>query len=293
MRERIFIIPSIRGLIYFGVAVLLFLITYARSSILVSITTLVCLSFYILSMLMAQRNLKGLGIAALEINDFECGQKGELILTIINSQAYQRNHLNFELIDKNKKKWVVLSKSHSVIPEHQNRVTFNLAFERSREPEKRGFYQIDQARFRSPYPFAWFTGLKLISVVSPFYIYPQAKNILDEVSQRHLFFDGDFHQHQNYRGQNAHVDWKLFARRNLLLQKNFEDENPLEFEIRWDDLKDLVFEDRLSQICYWILHKPDSQNISVVLPNINIIIDSKENKIKALRELALMQELKV
>ncbi len=65
----------------------------------------------------------------------------------------------------------------------------------------------------------------------------------------------DFHGLRDYRpGESSrHIAWKAVAREQGLLVKQFEGGNDSVLWLSWDSLNGMAVEERLSQLCRWVL----------------------------------------
>jgi uncharacterized protein (DUF58 family) len=103
----------------------------------------------------------------------------------------------------------------------------------------------------------------------------------------------DYHGNRHYQPGDSpnHIDWKALARRHETLTKQFSEQTGDEIWLDWDLLPMLDAEQRLSQLCQWILdlHRT-GRSYGLKLPNERIIPGHGErHKHHCLEKLALFK----
>lgn len=235
---------------------------------------------------MTHANLKGLEFSLTDIPAFSASEIGRLILHFQRKDSFPRFHLKVELLTEKKEKIELQDVNPITLEESSPKTEY--VFNIKNLP--RGLYQLDQIRIKSPYPFAWFTAIKNFKQSRPFFVYPAAKSFLPEFDPLQNLGSEDFYEHQNYRGENSRVDWKLWARRQILMQKLYHEENVPRSRLQWSGLHSLEFEDKLSQITYWLIQNHNKLPLELVLPQKSFQISQDQDMQEVLKYLATLKE---
>ena len=286
-RRRLFILPTRAG-VAFGALLLLMLIAglnYANS--LALLVTFLLTGLALVAMHTSHRNLLGLTVVDLSLQDSFAGEHAELRLRFANSSAQPRLAIE---IDGTGYAPVACTTPAT------GEVGVNL---RIATPQ-RGLQPIGRLRITSTWPFGLFRTWTWLHVAHAVTVYPRpagARSMptaggsrhgtapresvdIDEWATLRPFRDGD---------SPRQVAWKAYARGAPLLVKEYTASGSLERVFDFTTLAGLDTEQRLSQLARWIVNcAADGEAFGVRLPQQLIELDQgMVHRQRCLRALAL------
>lgn len=167
---------------------------------------------------------------------------------------------------------------------------------------QRGLYTLPRTRIWTTFPFGLFYSWAWLTLDSHALVYPQPQSFRDHLSSsgsRHgeqaseRKGDDDFagiRRHQNTDSPNR-IAWKALAHSQQLLSKEFNGTTDDNIWLNYDDLSELNSEQRLSQLCQWVLDcERDHRPYGLTLPGISIDIDlGEKHQSNCLKQLALFE----
>ena len=254
-KSRIFILPTGFGALYLTGSLAMILIGSAYQNNLVNMLAFFMLSLVFVTMIQTHNNLKNISVVSLICEGGFSGHEFLVTTIIANDAKVSRFNIESRL---RKMKPLSVYEHPSILPEMG---TLRL---RSTYPAlKRGRHQIHSVRVSSIFPLGLFEAWMWLSVTSDYCVYPEPKGPLAPIDPlpftqlQHLPLLGgdDFHHHRRYEDGDSqrHIDWKAVARGRPKLVKEFNDgATPQAIIFDWQDLYEMLPEDRLSQLALWI-----------------------------------------
>lgn len=249
--KRTYIIPTWFGLGYAGTCLILFSMSFAFNSNFSYFLSFLIASLAVFSMPITNKNIQQLYITDIDIDPYESGHPGMAQVKIKNNGTWAAQNV---LIDLDGDEYFI-----EVIQPNEE-VEVNLML----KPQKRGEYLVPRVRLQSVFPFNLLKSWKYYYSDSKYYVFPLRKGESQwparstsnlEGSQRSSSNQDVFNGHRQYTNRDAmtKIDWRVWARTQELVVKQFEGFSQLKAEFSWEQtahLKD--FETRLSQLSLWI-----------------------------------------
>lgn len=155
---------------------------------------------------------------------------------------------------------------------------------------KRGRMKLGRLKVQTSFPLGWFRAWSWVAVSAEVLVYPHpagnrrlptSTRIGDGGKQAMNKGHEDFAGIRRYQPSDSpkHIAWKALARGHDVLTKQFSDHAGDEVWLEWDSLSDLSTEQRLSQICQWVLTlNQQGQRYGLRLPGTLIKPDSGEQQ---------------
>lgn len=250
--ERIYILPTARGIAFVAVALVMILASmnyglnlgYALSFILVGLFASCLLSTYL--------NLTQLSINSINSDDTFAGSAVEYQVEIRELRG--RSRYSIELC-------AMGACSHLDITANQSATA-----ELRRSENSRGVHQLGRITISSDFPLGLWRGWGYIHAVTNTYIYPRPESPATTLprnstpsqdSRRHPSEEREFDQLKRYEvtdGLSA-VAWKTVAQGRGWFSKEFNSSNSAkELTLSWASTEELQnHEQRLSRLCAWVL----------------------------------------
>ncbi|MEO0368703.1 MAG: DUF58 domain-containing protein [Pseudomonadota bacterium] len=158
---------------------------------------------------------------------------------------------------------------------------------------RRGLMKMDDINLSSQYPSGlFFCWSKRAEFSSEAVVYPEPKRLVplnreasgsdEDGDQNHASnLQGDFAGLRNYQAGDRLRDvyWPALARSNQLITKEYDAPTQQDYVFRWHDLPDdLHDEDKLSQLCAWIVDaRTEEQTYTLRLPGLSIGPDDTQS----------------
>ncbi len=129
----------------------------------------------------------------------------------------------------------------------------------------RGWLDLKPIRVQTTFPLGWFRAWSWVAVKSRTLVYPKpaGKHRLPPHVNAGLGYkqtqnsgNDDFAGIRRYQAGDspAHIAWKALAKGHDVLTKQFSEQAGEEIWLNWDHLQGLNTEQRLSQLCLWVLN---------------------------------------
>jgi uncharacterized protein (DUF58 family) len=129
---------------------------------------------------------------------------------------------------------------------------------------ERGRLHLGRIRIWSEFPFGLFHVWSWLELDSSLIVYPRpagkkyspatASNSAGKLTTNVTGHDDFAGLRRYHHGDSSrHIDWKATARGNEILTKQFSDPAGGDVWLDWDALRDMSAEQRLSQLCQWVL----------------------------------------
>ena len=268
-QKRIFILPTWMGMGYLLTAFLLFIagINYDNSMILNFSFFLG--SLFVVCILQTFSNLAGMVVSAGHSEPAFAGAEAKFVIHLEKSRK-KDHHSIFCSWHRYK------SNAYNLINEHQVALVSLLP------THKRGRYNPGRFRLHSVYPFGLCQAWTWVDLDMSALVYPKpvecelrasSSSSRDEGSQVVTDGNDDFTGLRSFAPSDSlkTVDWKAFARRNVLYTKQFHAYQAKSAWLKWNDLGVLDTERKLSGLCYWVLQlSKTNEPYGLELPGINI-----------------------
>lgn len=285
--KRIFVLPSKQGLIFTMLLLVMLLGATNYSNNMAFALTFMLGSMLIVSVLHTYRNLVGLQVRLVQVNDCFAGSEAELVIELINPDSRLRYDISLHLPD---------SAAALVNVAEHDQIHVPMALPALR----RGRLQLGRLTLTTRYPFGLFRAWSYVDVEGEALIYPRPTVTAVIPHTTTAAGDGiatpepgsdDFHGLRSYQSGDSmrHIDWKAYARQRGLLTKQFQRHQSPELWFEWHATTGADIEERLSQLCRWILDaERRQQRYGLQLPNIKIAPDAGiAHQQRCLRQLAL------
>lgn len=170
------------------------------------------------------------------------------------------------------------------------------------EALERGRYRLPRTRIWTTFPFGLFFSWAWLRLNADVLVYPKPQSFLDQIASSNAHIgeqssdkkgDDDFAGIRRYQETDSpnRIAWKALAHSQEMLSKDFSGTVDNQLWLDYDSLSMLEPEQRLSQLCQWILDcEREHQPYGLTLPNIEIDIDLGErHKNACLEQLALFE----
>ncbi len=283
-QSKIFIVPTLQGLLLLLVALLILLLAINFSSALNY-----ALAFWLVAMLwvgihQTYRNLSGLTITGVSGNLVEVGDVAEIVLNINPGKTRNRGVIEF------------IAQPWGVVQHHITGDSQNLTLELN--AKQRGPLPLTRFRIESRYPFGLVVAWSYLLIDVSAWVYPVSKEFprskrkfdqaldSDALTDQYIINGSeDFHSLKSYQpGHSIHrLHWPSFARDELLV-KHFVDYQSGDESIDWDDFAGLSEEDKLSAIAHFSkMFSENNTPFSVRLPTVDIPMNTGEEHLKQVR----------
>lgn len=279
-KQRIYIIPTRAGYGYVALLLLMLLGAINYNNSLGHLLCFLLASIGHVTMHHSHTNLRLLTLTVTALEPVFCHQPARFRLTVNNPD----NHDKFQIDIANKKpgqwrRWQFLkayetaSKLEHVEADNTRSCTVAVA------SHQRGWQALGALRLSSLYPLGLFYSWTVYRQNAKVLVYPQPAGERPlptppgsgrQRSQREHSGDDDFSGLRSYReGEPLHrVAWKAMARDDVMRSKQFSSPEGRQFILRWQDLQDINHtEDRLSQLCRWVLQaEADGHHYGLEIP---------------------------
>lgn len=278
--EKIYIFPNKFGVLFFLSFILMILVAATYQNNLVFIMAFLQLSLGLIVINQTGRNLKGIKVRSVSVSPNYGGLPTRTTVVVENLANEKKNSLELSLDDLS-----VELKSISLMPLEVKIINATCVL-----PLKRGVYKVKRIKLSSGYPYGLFNCWMWFKTESEYEVYPLPSG---EIQPQNLAMhgQGDFSEHRLYQDGDSYskIDWKRYAKNNVLLTKKFDDQIDQKIMLKWDDTKQLKDpESRLSQLSKWVDYCIENQiEFGIQLPNREVDISSGvHHKHKCLKVLA-------
>ena len=257
--ERIYILPTVRGLAFLGVVAIMLLASmnyrlnlgYALSFILVGLLASTLLSTYL--------NLVKITFSSARARDTFCGTPMVFEITVTEPGHRARHSVE-----------IASSESSDRIDIGKNKTATALL---SLASSQRGIYNLGRITLSSDFPLGLWRAWGYVHADSTCYVYPEPElPVAPFSSSRAGNLNGnkrseeeEFKELRAYRETDnpTSIAWKTVARGGAWYSKEFEPVNSdnCDVDIRWSDIDNaLPPEQRLSRMCAWLV-KAEKQSL--------------------------------
>jgi len=289
-RRELYILPTRMGW-YFGlIMTALFGIAVKFDNQAAFMMLFVLVSVALIGMIYTHNNVIGLTLSGQSSNSVFLGEHAEFPLTIKNEGNKERNAV-----------WVVSGGFHQVMqltPHSEQQVRLKLP------TVQRGYVNCDPISLTSLFPIGiFFCWTKRFVSQKRCLVYPQPLDLISlpidsSEAGKQENQSSARHGNDDYSGMKQYqpgdkirdIHWPSVAKTNKLVTVEYETLSPSSINLSWNDLpKHLSVEDKLSQLCYWVVESEKvNARYQLEMPNNTIAYDNgKAHFHTCLRTLAL------
>ena len=250
--RRIYILPTKRGLGFAMLIALLLLIAFIYNNNLVYLLCFLLASLFFITILHTVKSLEGLVIRKGYSHNIFAGELTESVLAIENPSNTMRFSLYLEL-DK--------AGVQPVDIKAQEKIQVSLA----QTANKRGWFVLSNPVISSCYPFGLFRAWHRLNLEFKTLVYPRPSrqdcplpedNSSHEAQGNDQKGQDDFYGLQNYQAGDSirHIHWRAFAKGQGVFTRQYNGAESLsEIWLDYEQTTGANHEDRLSQMCRWVL----------------------------------------
>jgi len=250
--RRVFILPTIRGLGFVCLIVLLLLIAFVYNNNLAYLLAFLLASIFFITILHSFKTLAGLIIKQSHSPSVFAGEAVGFEIVVDNPSHIERFNLkatldlavDFCLNAQEKKRIVLYSTSH-----------------------KRGWHNMETVTLSSTYPFGLFRAWSPLKFVAKALVYPKPNTLEipfpdnDDIqvkgfqNQQSKKGNEDYYGIKEYQQGDSirHIHWKAFAKGIGLFSKEYSNDKSSELWLNYDQTPGYNKEEKLSQISRWII----------------------------------------
>lgn len=275
-QRRVFILPTLRGLSLVLTVLLLLLMAFVYNNNLVYFLGFLLASIFFVTILHTYRSLAGLVVQAGYVKPVFAGEEAHFTLSVRNATRWPKLDL-----------WVILQKEQRFTLEAGESTTLLLPV----TSHQRGKQAMGTVTLFSAYPFGLFRAWSPLRFQSHVLVYPKPSSTLLALPDRmgavkeglqFLEQSGqeDFNGLRDYQPGDSlrHIHWKAYAKAQGLMSRLYANEaGGAELWLDYAQVPGADVEDRLSQLCRWILDAQASgMRYGLLLPGRRIELNSGE-----------------
>ncbi len=286
-RRRIFVLPTRQGLLFFVMLFIMLLGATNYNNNMAFALTFLLGSMALISILHTYLNLAGLTLRAGAVAPCFAGERAQFTLHLINETTRPRLNILAECADS--------TATRSAASQQSTELTLNIA------TRQRGRHPLGRVTLSSTFPLGLFRAWSYVDFTTAVVVYPRPSNHRKQPPQASGEGSGellnepgsdDFYGFRDYQPGDSprHINWKAWAREQPLMSKQFSrTEMPRLLWLEWGQLEGVETEERLQQLCHWVLNAENRQlSYGLRLPTIELPIASGEAHYhRCLRQLAL------
>lgn len=250
-RQRIYILPSGQGLIFALLLLGMLLGAMNYNNNLGFGVTFLLAGLALVSMYHCHANLQGLEIISSHCEPVFAGQTAHPTVRLLNDSNRGRYGLSLWLNGRQ-------HALHDLEPGESCEAAFSL------EAPRRGRILIDRFSIASRFPFGLFRAWAWLHLRLECVVYPRPADQAPPPPTSYTDIGGaqqagrgddDFAGLRDYRAGDSprHIAWKVFARRQELLVRQFAGTRVVKHVFDLDDVQAAGLEQRLAILCRWIL----------------------------------------
>jgi len=253
-RRRIFILPSREGIIFVFIVIAMLLAAINYRNGMIYLLTFLLAGLGVVTMLHTYRNMAKLRFHAGRVEPVFAGETAQFSIQIHNSSNLDRYNLNFILKEHRDNSEVTAD-----IPA-QDAVFIHLDC----HSQHRGSLRLGRFTVSSRFPLGLFRAWSYLDLDMHGVVYPRRGPVNplppNESGSRHesqarVAGVDDFYGLRSYVPEDSprHVHWKAVARGQGMVTKEFTGGGSSERWLSWEQTEGLPKEERLSQLCRWLL----------------------------------------
>ena len=298
--NKIYIIPTRFGILYFIVIIVMILTGATYSNNLIYLLGFFLFSVFVSGMVQTHNNIKGLQIKILNVEDCFEGEDTQVMVQILNPTKKTKQTIRIIASDKSIRHEIP-GKAEVIEPHKSVTLQFPI------QTQERGDFQLKKVNIYTNYPVGLFRSWMYQKVSFTYFVYPRPLNFsqsrfqlkgekenLRAGSESYHSLESDFKEHRNYQYGESYrrIDWKAYARKRLLLVKNFDGSSGNLKSFDYNELSHLNTEQKLQQLSFWIFEsKREKESFQLILPQFKLSSGNTESHAKSgLRALAIFSE---
>lgn len=289
-RNRIFIFPSMAGLAFLGVILLVWLVATNYQNNVVFGFAMLLVGMFVVTIFHSYANLAGLTLSVIHTEPAFAGNKAPVTIKVEQHKPHHRDQLVFRFPGSSPVATALLGRETSVtvlVPARH-----------------RGWLNTGRLTVESYYPLGLFRVWTHVLLNNHGVIYPKPKAGIpgavfasggEDAGKQESLKAGaeDFIGLDKYRAGDPlnHIAWKQLARGGQMLSKRFADTPSSHEWIDWYAFPGLDREARLSRLCHWLVDvSQQNEPFGLRLPGFESGLASGErHRDNLLRELALFE----
>lgn len=275
-RRHVYILPSRFGLMFAFVVLLMLIgsINYALN--LGFVMTFLLAGLGNVVMLHSWKNLLRLELQPIEIENAHAGSHVTVGMRLYNNTSTPKIGIGLQIEGAEEITFV------DVLPQQSADVIVTLS------TRNRGKFTLPRIKIHTTYPLSLFYVWSYANLHTDYFVYPQPKNpgffpedtqeantseSMLSVAKRGDEFDG----HRPYRRGDSprQIDWKASSKQTEWMVKETTSYANHERMLRWQDTRSASNEDKLSELCFWLLEMQAQQiNYGLEIPGLKILPSS-------------------
>ena len=253
--RRIFILPSLQGLGFVVLIVLLMLIAFVYNNNMAYLLAFLLASIFFITILHSFKSLAGLILTQGHSQAVFSGEAAGFDLVVNNPGHVERFNLQASL-----------DQTFSFTLAGQEKKTITLYS----VTDKRGWHNIDTVTLSSTYPLGLFRAWSPLRFAAKALVYPkptseelpfpeaeadQAQIQSQKLVNKNSKGSDDFYGLKEYQAGDSikHIHWKAFAKGQGLFSKQYGGDSLVELWLNYDQTPGHTIEQRLSQLCRWTI----------------------------------------
>ncbi|MGZ5008183.1 MAG: DUF58 domain-containing protein [Methylobacter sp.] len=249
--RRIFILPSLRGLGFVLLIVVLFLVAFVYNNNLAYMLTFLLASIFFVTILQTYKSLAGLVVQHGRTKSVFVGEAAGFDILINNPADQERSHLQLTLQDDRR--------SLSMPAQSTAQVTLYSI------TRQRGWHRGGHVTLSSTYPLGLFRAWSPVRFDLKALVYPKPAHDEMPFPQTQSAGNGrgfsrngadDFYGVQEYQAGDSikHIHWKAFAKGLGVFSKQYGgDRMSEEIRLDYEQAPGHHVEERLSRLCRWVV----------------------------------------
>ena len=249
--RTIYILPTTRGLGFMLLITLLLLIAFVYNNNLVYLLCFLLASLFFITILHTVNSLQGLQISKGQSTDIFAGEYAENVLLADNPSTTERYSIEFDL---NKETMQTID----IKAQHNSRVSL------PQRGYKLGWFVMSQPVIASCYPFGLFRAWHRLNLEVKTLVYPRPshqdcplpeKNNEQNMQGNSQKGQDDFYGLQSYQPGDGirHIHWRAYAKGQGLFTRQYSGVQSSEIWLDYAQTIGSDQEERLSQMCRWVL----------------------------------------
>ena len=247
--RRIFILPTLRGLAFVVLIVLLLLIAFVYNNNLTYLLAFLLASIFFITILHTFKTLSGLTLQQGQSHSVFAGEAATFAIHINNPSATERDNVSISLENTA----VMTLKPRTVTTVNLTSIT-----------RQRGWHTAGKVTIASTYPLGLFRAWSPIRFDLNVLVYPKPALLAQpfpETASAHAEHGtgrnsgDDFFGLQSYQRGDAikNIHWKTFAKGLGVFSKQYGGDSSAEIWLDYELTSGYDVEQRLSQLCRWVI----------------------------------------
>jgi uncharacterized protein (DUF58 family) len=264
--RKTYILPTLYGVAFGVVCILLLGIAFASTNNAVYFLCFLLTVLGIQSLVTTNQNTERLDIARIEVEDYFADEIGFARVQLQNNSSEDLHELTLELSTDNRMDVATLRA--------QERKDIQLLLKNSRP----GVHPFPALRISSDFPFHFARSWKKHYSEVTFGVFPARRGHPDfppeAFADIHLQINNqdEFKSHREYNSSDSprRIDWKVTARLDKMMVKEYDQQTTTKVTLRWEDCSQVEPDNKKSQLSLWI-DSAEKKNFeyALVLPTQN------------------------